>query len=334
MKLKFAVYNVEWMRDLFNRDGTLKTGEEEVQRSTQLANVVRKINPDFIGIVEGPDTLANGTKTATQQLETWVAEHNLNPNYKGVHGHPSGGQQELCAIYDSAKIDVDFTPTRDRHNQFDEPFLIDTTDRLIKEQYKHFRPPLEFTVKDLAGHEFCKVIVAHTKSKGIFSAVDYARFEQISERDRLRLYAECMSIRKKCDDYLEDDSEVIVMGDINDGVGMDFYERRFKKSAVDVILGDVWQPALILQSVLPKPKWTSYGWKPSSSRFRDRITEDKINVLIDHMMVSGGLNYTDGKVWNPYEQRDDVEIQDISYDLKNASDHFAISAEIENDNME
>ncbi|MDY8138821.1 endonuclease/exonuclease/phosphatase family protein [Aquimarina sp. 2201CG5-10] len=329
MKLKIAVYNVEWMRRLFHKDGTpITTGDEE-KRSQQLARIIKAINPDFLGIVEGPDTLANGSKTASIQLENWAIQYGLNSNFKGVHGYPSNGQQELCALYDSSKIKTTFTPTTDPKNQFNEPFLVDTTNKLIKEQYKHYRPPLELTIKNVNENHFSKVIIAHTKSKGIFAPVDYAKFEQISERDRMRLYAECMSIRKKCDDYLNDGSNAIVMGDINDGIGMDFYENRFSKSAVEILLGDVWDPDLILRSVLPKPKWTSNGWKPSSSRYRDRITEDYINVLIDHLLISKNLTSTNAKVWNPYLEKEDSLIQSVSKELKAASDHFPIVAEVE-----
>ena len=243
--------------------------------------------------------------------------------------HLQGGQQELCAIYDSSKINVRFKPTTSTKNQFNKPFLVDTTNKLIKEQYKHYRPPLELVMEDLSGTELTKVIVAHTKSKGIFAVVDLAKFEQISERDRMRLYAECMSIRMKCDTYLEDGSNVIVMGDINDGIGMDFYENKFSKSAVEILLGDVWKPENILLSVLKKPKWGKYGWKPSSSRYRDRITEDDVNVLIDHVLISSGINFSEGKVWNPFELKDDVDVQAIRNELKKASDHFPITAKIE-----
>ena len=330
MKLKIAVYNVEWMRRLFHKDGTPITSGDEGIRSQQLATIISTINPDFIELVEGPDTLADGSKTASMQLNNWVTNFGLNSHFKGIHGHPSNGQQELCALYDSSKIKVAFTPTTDPENQFDQPFLVDTTNKLIKEQYKHYRPPLELTISTIADDHFSKVIIAHTKSKGIFAPVDYAKFEQISERDRMRLYAECMSIRNKCDDYLHNGHNTIVMGDINDGVGMDFYENRFSKSAVEILLGDVWEPEKILRSVLPKPRWTSNGWKPSSSRFRDRITEDSVNVLIDHILISNNLTASESKVWNPYLEKNDTTIQSISNELKKASDHFPIVADVEN----
>ncbi|MDH7445113.1 endonuclease/exonuclease/phosphatase family protein [Aquimarina sp. 2201CG14-23] len=330
MKLKVAVYNVDWMHKLFHTDGTPITTGAVGKRSQQLATIIKTINPDFIGIVEGPDTLVDGSKTASIQLENWSSHYGLNNNFKGIHGYPSSGQQELSALYDSSKIKVTFTPTTDPKNQFNKPFLVDTTNKLIKEQYKHYRPPLELTINDLTNEHFTKVIIAHTKSKGIFTPVDYAKFEQISVRDRMRLYAECISIRKRCNDYIDDNHNVVVMGDINDGIGMDFYENRFNKSAVEILLGDVWKPETILTSVLPKPKWTSNGWKPSSSRFKDRITEDYINVLIDHILISKGLKTLNANVWNPYLEKENTAIQSISKELKAASDHFPVVAEIEN----
>ncbi|MBO6517303.1 MAG: hypothetical protein JJ975_12200 [Bacteroidia bacterium] len=329
MKLKLALYNVQWMRDLFKRDGSLRTNAEDAKRSKRLAKVITTIGPDFLGIVEGPDTLSDGSKTASQQLERWIQVLGLNPAYKAVHGYPSHGQQELCAIYDSSKIQVEFSPTTSGSNQFNKPFLMDTSNRLIREQFVHYRPPLELTIKDLMGEELTRVIIAHTKSKGIFTAVDYARFEQISERDRVRLFAECMSIRARCDEHLNDGKNVVVMGDINDGAGMDFYESRFKKSALEILLGDVWQADKILRSVIDRPAWGKYGWKPSTSRYKDRITEDTVNVLIDHILVSKGVKVDSAKVWNPFEQKDDSVIQGLYKDLKYASDHYPVCADIE-----
>lgn len=329
MELKIGVYNVEWMRNLFDPEGNPITTGSDGNRSRQLAEVVEAMDPDFLGIVEGPNTLANLSKTASLQLEAWVQEFMPGKNLKAIHGFPSAGQQELCALYNPDKIKVLFTPVLKEGKRFDEAFLVDTLNRLIKEQYKHYRPPLELSILGMDDSFLTRVIIAHTKSKGIFDMVDYARFEQISQRDRLKLFAECMSIRERCDDYLSKGQQVIVMGDINDGFELDFYENRFSKSAVELLLGDTWHPEFILKSVLPKPKLNSYGWTPNSSRFKDRITGDEINVLIDHILASQGLKVLDGKVWNPYLEKDDLVIQSIKTQLKQGSDHFPILSTIE-----
>lgn len=334
MKLNVAVYNMEWMKDLFTPDQKVKTTGEEAQRSAHLAEVVREMNPDILGIVEGPDTTASGSKKSTTQLKNWVNHHGLPSTYKAVHGITSGGQQELCALFKSNKVAVTHKPTKAQSkNPFEAPFLVDTSDTLIKEHYKHYRPPLELSVKRVAGgDEFARIIVAHTKSKGIFDRVDMARFVQVSERNRKKLFAECLSIRERVDQWLIDEPgrHVIVMGDINDGFGMDFYERRYAKSAVDLLLGDVWYPERILKHVLPRPKLGRYGWSPSTSQFTDKGTGDRVNVLIDHILVSQKVKIEGFTVWNPYyDHKDDAKnqmVDSIKDALFGAADHFPVSA--------
>ncbi|HEX2230406.1 MAG TPA: hypothetical protein VHM64_25020, partial [Candidatus Binatia bacterium] len=134
MDLTFCAYNMEWMKDLFRSDGTPKRSDDPDpedrkygQRSEFLAAVVKAINPDILCISEGPDTLADGSKTASQQLERWRDLHNLDPDYEAVHGDPSGGQQELCALFRKAKLKLVYDPERNaRRNPFSEPFLVDT----------------------------------------------------------------------------------------------------------------------------------------------------------------------------------------------------------------
>lgn len=340
MQLKLAVYNMEWMKDLFHKDGSPKrwdSPDEKTrrhgERSAYLAEVIRVIDPDILCIVEGPNTLKDQSITASRQLEAWCDLHGLDSDYKAVHGISSSGLQELCALYKSSKVRLFHDPENDkRRNPFNLPFLVDTVESLIKEQYKHYRPPFEISVCEPGseGIERARIIVAHTKSKGIFDAVDWARFEQLSERNRRKLYAECYSIRERCDQYFDVNpaQKVIVCGDINDGFGVDYYERRFQRSAVEILLGNVWDPAKILNHILPKPKLGKYGWKPSSSRFKDRITGDTFNVLIDHILVSQNVVTSSGIVWNPYMEDTPPQVESIKKALKKGSDHFPVSVDV------
>lgn len=338
MKLDIAVYNVEWMTRLFDTDGQLKTDNESMQRAEQLATVVRAIDADIIGIVEGPDTTVSGTRSAAAQLELWAGHFGLDNSYRGVHGFPSSGRQELCALYKSSVVEVTHKPTlaQNKH-RFDQPFEADTNEALVKELFEHYRPPLELSVKSVAdGKEVARMIVAHSKSKGIFDRVDFARYEQLSERNRKKLIAECLSIRERCDQWLDAEAEraVFVMGDINDGFGKDYYEQRFSRSAVEILLGDVWYPDKILRSVIAeKPKLGKYGWTPSTSRYTDTLTNHTLNVLIDHILVSRHVNVLDTTVWNPYldhkPQAKEDQVNAIKTELKAASDHFPVSAEVE-----
>jgi predicted extracellular nuclease len=333
VELKVAVYNMEWMVNLFTKEGQLKTTGEAGERSVLLAEVVKAIDPDILGIVEGPDTTVRGNKTASAQMKAWAVYHGLDGSYRAVHGFPSGGRQELCALYRSDKVVLRHAPVKSKSkNPFNEPFLLDTTDTLIKEHYEHYRAPLELSVRSAdSGDELARIVIAHAKSKGIFDLVDMARFEQISGRNRKKLYAECFSIRERCDQWLKENPtmKIVVMGDINDGFGTDYYEQRFSRSAVEILLGDVWYPEGILKHVLPRPKMNKYGWVPSTGRFKDRLTGDTFNVLIDHILVSRSVHFRDAMVWNPYlDQKDDAkaaEVKAVRNALLKASDHFPVS---------
>jgi len=119
-----------------------------------------------------------------------------------------------------------------------------------------------------------------------------------------------------------------VAGDINDGFGLDYYEQRFSRSAVEILLGTVWEPEKILRQILLRPKLGRYGWAPSSSRYRDRLTGDQFNVLIDHVLVSQTLKFENPLVWNPYLKDAPTEVKTLEAALKDASDHFPVSVDI------
>jgi hypothetical protein len=80
------------MRDLFDTIGLPKTSAEEHLISHQLAEVFHAMNPDFLGIVEGPTTLVDGSKTASLQMELWCRTYLPKLNFQGVHGFSSPGQ--------------------------------------------------------------------------------------------------------------------------------------------------------------------------------------------------------------------------------------------------
>ena len=115
------------------------------------------------------------------------------------------------------------------------------------------------------------------------------------------------------------------MGDVNDGPGMDFCERLFGRSALEIIMGDLFEPDRILRNFAGRPRWGNFGWRPSSARFRDRITEDEVNLPIDHGLVSPGLNASGHRIWNPFQL---AQAGPIRRELLDASDHFPVSLDI------
>lgn len=307
--MRLMSYNIEWFDECFEDDNTLKTTAEAVQKLDAVANVISNTDPDLIGITEGPNTT-----TTTGQRDTVEALKNF-ANAKGLRqadamiGFPSAGRQEIALMFDPGKVSAEHDPGgRAGHKTnppFNEAFQADSDGDGIKEIYKHYRPPLEAKITRADGGAPFWIIVAHAKSKGIFSSMDRVHFERTSDRNRRKLFAECTSIRLRVDEWLSDDRPVVVMGDINDGPGFDYYESRFGRSAVELILGDVFDRDAMLRYPVGRPKFGRYGWEPSTTRFKDSFTGDMVNALIDHIMVSDHLtpsSDTAALVWNPFCQ--------------------------------
>jgi len=336
MNIKVCTYNVEWFDHLFDNQNQVISFQPENTKNKKLkkqfdglGTIFQTIDADIYGIVEAPNTtVSTGNQSSITKLKNFLQHFNLN-KYEIITGIISAGSQELALIYDKNKFDVHHSKggsNTKKNPPFDKIFEFDSEGDGIKEIYKFYRPPLEVEITEKQSGKNFYIILAHTKSKGIFSAVDMVRWEKENQRNRRKLFAECSWIRRRVDDWLNKNRELIVMGDMNDGPGMDYYEAQFGRSAVEIIMGDIFEPDKILRNYCGRPKWGKYGWEPSSTRFKDRFTESYINAWIDHILMSPGLNYTNGsyKIWNPYHLD---EAKPIKTSLLDASDHFPVSVE-------
>lgn len=331
MPLRICTYNVEHFDRLFVDGGNQLESTSEAQlRISALQQVLQLIDADVIGIVEAPNTRADGSEDTVTRLQTFANTVGIRAN-RAVMGFTSDGSQEIAVLHDPA-VQVQHLPggqANDPSNPpFDGQFHFDTDDDTIKEIYMHYRPPLEVSVTG-GGHQF-RLIVAHAKSKGIFNAVDVAHWELENQRSRRKLSAECTWIRRRVDEWLDQGLEVVVMGDLNDGPGMDFYEHKLGKSAMETVMGDVFYPDRILRNLAPRPTWrrSEGGWRPSTARFRDRFTGDWVTVMIDHIMLSGALGIAQNdphRIWNPYEGN---APQAMRQTFTDASDHFPVTLDL------
>ena len=345
MQLKICSYNLEWFDDLFAPDNSLRRGMVEPsdggfchpgvgrfdadRRADAVAQVLRSVDADLYGLLEAPNTKADGSKSTVACLENFAAAQGLRTR-KALIGYISSTCQELALLYDPDKLDAQHIPgggNRWEGPRFDSVWEFDTDEDGIAEVYKFARAPLEAELTLRPDGQRLRLILVHAKSKGIFNSVDLLRWQKEEERNRRRLLAECAWVRRRVDAWLDDGHPVVVMGDINDGPGMDWFEMRFGKSAVDLLMGDLFDPDRILRNLAGRPSWTSDGWRPASARFRDRVTGSYVNVLIDHVLVSAGLSSGAGthRVWNPY---DDSSLAGLKTDLNTASDHYPVSLEL------
>ncbi|MFQ5895457.1 MAG: endonuclease/exonuclease/phosphatase family protein [Nitrospinota bacterium] len=331
MALRICTYNVEWFDHLFNDDNTMKTGANEQRRFHAIRDVLQAIGADLIGVVEAPNTSADRTQSTVVRLETFANWAGISTT-KAIVGTISAGGQELALLWDPAKFDITHQPggkTGSRSNPpFTGEFYFDTDDDRIFEAYKFYRPPLEAQVTVKGANQQFYLMLVHTKSKGIFNSVDLLHWQRESLRNRRKLYAECTWTRRRVDEWLDEQRDVIVMGDINDGPEMDYYEFQFGRSAVEIIMGSIFDPDRVLRNYAGQPKWTRYGWSPSSTRFEDQMTGKNVNVLIDHILISKKIQVKAGKphkIWNPYE---DDDAKPLKAALLEASDHFPVTLDL------
>jgi endonuclease/exonuclease/phosphatase family metal-dependent hydrolase len=330
--MRLMAYNIEWFDDHFQPDNSMKTGAESQARFDGVAEALDKIDPDLVGITEGPNTTTTtGQRDTIKALETFAAAKGLRQS-KAMIGFPSAGRQEIALLYDPSVLTAKHDPGGKKGSKtkptFAEEFYIDSDGDGIKEVYKHYRPPLEAKITRADGGADFWIMVVHAKSKGIFSAMDKVHFDRTSERNRRKLFAECTSIRQRVEEWLGKDRPVVVMGDVNDGPGFDFYESKFGRSAVEIIMGDIYDGDAILRNYVGRPKFGRWGWEPSTARFTDNYTGDLVNALIDHIMVSQHFSPAAdpaSKVWNPFQLS---EAKPLKAALEDASDHYPVTVDL------
>jgi endonuclease/exonuclease/phosphatase family metal-dependent hydrolase len=340
--MRVATYNIEWFDHFFTDDNHLHPDDHELgsgrdattvrERLAHLRTVLGALDADLIGIVEAPNTLKSGNKSTTACLERFAQVIGLRAS-KAAMGYISPGSQELAVLYDPNAVTVQHDPGgSNRVPAFDQPFEIDSDEDGIREIHQHYRPPFELKVTRSADGLTFHLMLVHLKSKGIFDSVDWVHWQRISERNRRKLFAQCLSVRGRVEEWQDADRGIVVMGDINDGPGMDMTEAQFNRSAVELLMGDIFEPDRLLVTHSGRPEWGRYGWEPASSNFTDQFTHQRVNVLIDHILVSRSLAVggpAAHRVWNPYS--DDGargESEAVRTALKRASDHFPVTLDL------
>ena len=254
------------------------------------ANVLSGLDPDLICIQEG----ASDEEVAlflNQFLplpggDTWTV----------LAG--SGGAQKLIV---AARTDRDISAAAIADDtgmavQLDADYEADTDgDAVLETDTSFAREPLVVDI-DAHGHDV-RVINCHLKSKfvrngeSLFSGTQAERREFIRAAlvNRRRISAEAFRIRTYLDELFDaqPDRLVLLAGDLNDGPGFDFFERRYlTHSVVDLAFGSVLLPEGRLSQPLIQPGQP----RPASAFFDDFVegVQDK-PLLLDHIGLSPEL---------------------------------------------
>ncbi|WP_058247104.1 endonuclease/exonuclease/phosphatase family protein [Tropicibacter naphthalenivorans] len=332
--MRIATYNVEWFDSLFDNKGRLHmdrrwSSRHDVTRAEQaeaLGIVFTAMNADAVMVIEAPDT--SSRRSSVRALTHFAESFDLRTR-EVVTGFANDTQQEIALMYDPAVLTVRHDPlASDAAPRFDGQFEIDLDVDATLDRVVFSKPPLELSVTTNAGQEL-RMIGAHLKSKAPHGARTRDEIMQFAIANRRKQLAQAIWLRRRIDSHLTAEQSLIVLGDLNDGPGLDEYEDLFGRSSVEIILGDggphLYDPhaELALQSLL--------GAQPTTARFFLKDKGHYLEALLDYIMVSPDLRARapQWRIWHPFNDPRCYAVPELREALLTASDHFPVTLDID-----
>ncbi len=356
--IRFGVWNMEWMNDLFTDGPNFKPDHKKVRgpnpyrendeptvlhRRQSLSGVLNEIDVDVLVVVEGPNKASELQLFFDTDVQgTWVCDVQPTKGGSQIIGLAVRTDKGLFANEPFQRFHIDEGQGGEskRLSEATSPFFIDTDDDEIQELYKFERKPLYADIQLSNGKHF-RVLGLHLKSKGIFEAYEWSKWWSQADANRKKILAQCTQLREAfLDYYLTDNATkhipLIVCGDINDGPGMDSSERRLLSSGIEKLMGTVWKPVLCLGNVLydalddDKRREINLSSIHTTS-FRDPIFHNYRKVWIDHILYS--RNHPEKWLSNGVFHDEMPDGSKIWRKYKYASDHYPITVDIDSDKI-
>jgi hypothetical protein len=341
--LRLAAYNAEWFNALFDDAGhpledDAPSSRYGISRGTQfgaLGIVFTALDADGIMIIEAPDT--NSRRSTVRALENFAAKFGLRAN-RAIMGFPSDTEQEIAFLYDPSRLMPRHAPRgaptgkkgSSRAPRFDGTFRYDLDTDHAPELIRFSKPPLELAVRGPGGLRL-RLIGVHAKSKNPHGAVDAAASVRISIENRRKQLAQCIWLRQRVDEHLARGDNLVVLGDFNDGPGLDEFEKLFGRSGVEIVLGTGDDPAMRLYDPHATMALQSkVSLTPTTARFYLARQKCYFEALLDFIMVSPGLvaRQPDWRIWHPYNDPLVMAVPELREALLQASDHFPVTLDI------
>jgi hypothetical protein len=340
--MRIATYNVEWFHALFDAKNELLdddgwSGRHGVRRKAQIAALVqvfRAMDADAIMVIEAPD---QGSRSRTvPALERFAAHAGIRAR-EAVIGFPNETQQEIALLYDPDRMSVRHDPVGDWSGpegitdapRFDGVLRIDLDIDAREDRVVFSKPPLELQVTTCNGFAF-RMIGAHLKSKAPHGAETPDDVPRIAIANRRKQLAQAIWLRRRVETHLTAGTPTMVLGDLNDGPGLDVFEDLFGRSSVEIVLGPdggrgLYDPHA-RQALSHK-----LGPMPTTARFWITQEQRYLQALLDYIMVSDDIRArgANWRIWHPLDDPQCWESPDLRDALVTASDHFPVTLDFD-----
>ena len=342
--MRIATYNIEWFAELFDKHDKLLLDQEwsrrynvrRVDQATAIAEVIERVDADIMLIVEAPNT--GRTQDTVKALKAFTKHFGLRQNAV-VMGYANDTHQELAVIYDPFVVDLCHDPmgefsagdTEVRAPRFDSKFRYDVDVDGKAEIFDFSKPPIELAVKNLTTGNKLRLIGVHTKSKSTHGANTSKEEIGMLVDNRRKQLAQCIWIRQRAEEHLAAGDPFIILGDFNDGPGVNGFENLFARSGVEIVLGDH-ETGLLVEpnaAIMLDPR---QAWSLSTARFYISKFKRYLNALLDYIMLSPDLVQTtnpEWRIWHPFDDPECFDDKSLQSALLTASDHFPVSVDLD-----
>jgi hypothetical protein len=335
--MRIATWNIEWFNALFDADNSAieddtPSARYKISKREQLVGigiVLAAMDADAVLIVEAPDE--GRSRSTVAALEGFAGAIGLRTR-KAVVGFASHTEQEIALLYDPDVMDVAHDPqASDAVPRFDRSMRVPLGNGAGDEDARFDKPPLELAVQPALGAAF-RLIGVHAKSKAPHGARNDADIRRIGLANRRKQLAQCLWLRARVEDHLRAGTPLIVLGDLNDGPGLDDFEGFLGRSGVEVVMGPPETPALHLTdphaaAALRRPMTLPH----STARFYSKESRRFFAALLDYILVSPDIaaRGPQWRVWHPFDDPVCWGTPELRQALLAASDHFPVTLDFD-----
>ena len=337
MSLRLATWNVQWFDHLFDDRSEVRAddgpagrhGVPAREQAEAVAQVLRALDADAVMVIEAPDSRRR-TRKGLPALAAFARRFDLRTSW-AVLGFPSDTQQEITLLLDPDRVEARHDPRADAVPRFDGAWHVPLNNR--SEPIRWSKPPLEVALTTPSGAPL-RLIGVHAKSKNPHGARVAEAALRISIENRRKQLAQCLWLRARVEKHLAARDPLVVLGDFNDGPGLDEHEREFGRSGVEIVLGEGEGARLHdphAQVALSRPNAAA----PVSARFRVPTSDGSgfrwLSALLDYAMVSPDLlaGNPRWRIWHPFDDPACWSDESLRRALLHASDHFPVTLDLD-----